>query len=149
MYSVIRVSRRYEVVVVQFNADNDFSPEAKDSKFYLYSDYTKPQSHFVEITLRAVWGYFSGQADGLGMGELPSQNFDSLEAVKEWHKQVYEKAAIDHLGEMALTSSDEKVRLELLAELLKMYGLQEFIAQLKKRGLLEQSESAKVEVKGV
>jgi hypothetical protein len=57
-------------------------------------------SFFQPISEMGVWGYFSGQADGLGFGEMPDNPFESLDQVKLWAEQSAEKSAAEMMDKL-------------------------------------------------
>lgn len=87
MYKVIRVSADHELVIVQFNPDNNFTPDsAETSKFYLYCQWMETP-RFAETSAENTLCYFSGHADGIDWGKLPEQLFASLEEVETWRQK--------------------------------------------------------------
>ena len=53
-----------------------------------------------EISLDAVAGYFSGNADGMGFEVPPDDDFESLEAVEAWVKERYEPMTEEEYREL-------------------------------------------------
>ena len=75
MYKIIRASSLYEVVIIETNEI--------PKQFYRYEGSLGPES-IEEISERYMAGYFSGNADGMGFGELPTKYFSSIEEVLTW-----------------------------------------------------------------
>ncbi len=117
-YEVIRVSADYGMLVVwPFGAE-----QATNELFWIHNDCenqsTYPDgAYFREASRIDAIGYFSGQADGMGWGDMPELNrFASLDDVRKWAEQ--RAAAEKHLASigcvlvvLARTEGDETVRI--------------------------------------
>lgn len=120
-FRIIRAGEGYGLIVVVSpeNAEID-DPTAR---YWCWRDWTigdLPKREFVEITQHAAQMYFSGQADGLGWGELPENAFETLREVREWRWEA-EIAYYEHKVSQA---SDAELRA----------AYQSAIAELRKHG---------------
>lgn len=83
MFKVIRVSSDYEVALVQ-----EVRTAAEDGpgqgQVHLRRIGHFPTDGWQAITDDGATGYFSGIADGLGLGDLPREAFESLEQATLW-----------------------------------------------------------------
>ena len=122
MYKVIRVSGDYNLLIV----------ENSEKKFYLYSAYRGDKDNvFEEASKNIVLQYFSGQADGMGFGEMPKKPFESLEAVWNWAAEL-RKVRIE-------SDQDNENPYELMDALMNFLPLTEvqFQDKLARHGLIE------------
>lgn len=72
-------------------------PETPEAKFYRYANWQIEDDQlgvFNEISRDTTLGYFSGQADGLGWGERPDYEFESLTAIVNWITTVINRTCI-------------------------------------------------------
>lgn len=88
MFYIIRASSDFEIViVVKLKNIKGCEP----AQHYL-SDARAKDGGFKEITMAEAEGYFSGMADGMGFGKLPSKGFRSLKNLKAWINGARAKA---------------------------------------------------------
>lgn len=94
-FRVIRVSEDYGVVVVV--SPEDAGPDTPHASFWVHNDNTQEESEkfFAAASKAEVLGYFSGHADGLGWGNRPAEQFESLTAIEEWAEKSATRASCE------------------------------------------------------
>jgi len=88
-FEVIRVSSDYQVVILI--DPPGAKPEDADKTVYEHNGYISDNDegdYFTDISTHAALGYFSGQADGMGWGEIPAKPFDTLAEAEEWARMM-------------------------------------------------------------
>ena len=110
MLKIIRVSGDYGKIVVETIGE--------PKEYYHNTDSIKIDD-FHKITEKVVVGYFSGMADGLGWGELPEQEFTTLEDIKKWARDKQEQYCKERNAGSPKVS-DKELLAQLRETLLKM-----------------------------
>ena len=97
-FRVIRVSSNYRLVVLV--SPEDAGPE-DECEIFVHNNVACKQKKvvFKKSTRRIAICYFSGQADGLGFGEMPNAPFGSLREAADWTKERQEQCDKEALQE--------------------------------------------------
>lgn len=91
IFKVVRASCGYATLVVE--------SMGKRHKYYVSRDDLET-AQFKEVNEKEALLYFSGQADGMGFGELPRQDFVSLKEVEDWANTTRTKFLKERLLEI-------------------------------------------------
>lgn len=104
-YRIVRLGSGYGFALAV--TPEDARPEGmalpEGARFFRWADWKigdhEPDA-WNEIPGGAVWGYFSGHADGLGHAELPADAFPTLGDAAAWMRESRERWSRERLAEI-------------------------------------------------
>lgn len=111
-FHVIRVSEDYRFVLVVYSITGkppwdlkESDPERREDLVYYRCDYRNDA--FQECSESVALQAFSGIADGMGRGTLPTESFTTLEDVVVWRDDLENKYTVEYLEQLSNMAPEE------------------------------------------